>query len=339
MRRAVRYLAVIYLATLLVLWGLIHFDTGGLWQVTLFLFSPRWAVAVPLVILIPLTLAFDFRLVFAYVLHGLIILIPILGYRVSWTESADTDPASSLRVMTYNLGGGAIDIDKVVDLTVARKIDVLVLQECPNSLSKPIFEKLGWTRRQQFNLAIGSPYELGEMRIVTSQRPEEYNGVAAAFCDLHVVDARLGNASADAPPKSRAVRIVDVHFPTFRPAFEQARQLDLDTATAIAEVGAQYSETVEPVRREVEAFQAPTIIAGDFNVPVESAYYRNYWSDYQNALSRVGHGLRYTKHTRIHGVRIDHVLADGNWSIVSAEVGPGLGGDHRPVIVELALKE
>jgi endonuclease/exonuclease/phosphatase (EEP) superfamily protein YafD len=34
-------------------------------------------------------------------------------------------------------------------------------------------------------------------------------------------------------------------------------------------------------------------------------------------------------------VRIDHVLAGPGWEVLRAFVGPGLGGDHRPVVADL----
>ena len=74
---------------------------------------------------------------------------------------------------------------------------------------------------------------------------------------------------------------------------------------------------------------------GDFNLPVESAIYRRSWGSFHNALSETGLGLVPTKHTRWHGVRIDHVLAGPGWQAIRAWVGPGLGGDHRPVIADL----
>jgi len=84
--------------------------------------------------------------------------------------------------------------------------------------------------------------------------------------------------------------------------------------------------------------QFPVIIAGDFNMPVDSTIYRRFWSGWQNAFSTAGFGYGYTKFTDRWGVRIDHVLASRGWQIRTAGVGPDLGGDHRPVLVELRLQ-
>lgn len=338
MKRAARLIAIFYLFALLALWAMLRFDTGFWWPVTLFLFSPRWVVGVPLLVLVPLTLAFHRRMTLLYALHGLIILFPIMDYRISWGGGNQTPAELSLRLMTCNLGGGSIRSDQLVALATDNQIDVLVLQECASSLSKPVFKKLGWIHRQKSNLAIGSSFELGEMQVVAQQPPGQYNAIAAVCCELRIPNG-APSAIDNHPvlPESKSVQIVDVHFPTFRPALEKARRFDPDTGVAIGELRIQYGELVEGVAKQIETFAVPTVIAGDFNVPVESASYRNYWSHYRNALSIAGTGLLYTKHTRLHGVRIDHVLVDGNWRVVSAIVGPDVGGDHRPVIVELSL--
>jgi hypothetical protein len=205
-------------------------------------------------------------------------------------------------------------------------------------MSKSVFEQLGWIYRLESNVAIGSCFELGEMQILARQPPSQYNVIAAVSCELRLpAGPPTVNNDGVHSPESKTVRIVDVHFPTFRPALEKARRFDTDTGAAIDDLGRRYGDLVEQVLRQVQEFDVPTVIAGDFNTPVESASYRNYWGNYQNALSSVGTGLRHTKHTRLHGIRIDHVLADGSWRLDSAIVGPDLGGDHRPVIVELSL--
>lgn len=79
----------------------------------------------------------------------------------------------------------------------------------------------------------------------------------------------------------------------------------------------------------------PVIVTGDFNMPVESALYRRDWADLDNAFHAAGWGTGATKHTRWHGIRIDHVLAGPGWRAVRAVVGPDLGGDHHPMVADL----
>jgi endonuclease/exonuclease/phosphatase family metal-dependent hydrolase len=82
--------------------------------------------------------------------------------------------------------------------------------------------------------------------------------------------------------------------------------------------------------------QRADLVAGDFNLTVESAIYRRYWSDCPDAFSRVGRGFGWTRVLLRFAARIDHVLACGGWKPVSARVGPDLGSDHLPLVVDLA---
>ncbi|MGI8547233.1 MAG: endonuclease/exonuclease/phosphatase family protein, partial [Gemmatimonadaceae bacterium] len=55
------------------------------------------------------------------------------------------------------------------------------------------------------------------------------------------------------------------------------------------------------------------------------------------AFSHTGFGLGMTKYNGWIRVRIDHVLSGNAWHADRTTVGPDLGSDHRPVIVDLTL--
>lgn len=79
----------------------------------------------------------------------------------------------------------------------------------------------------------------------------------------------------------------------------------------------------------------PFVIAGDFNMPTDSAIYRRHWREWADAFESAGTGFGHTKFTSLWGIRIDHVLFDPQWQAVSSRVGPDVGSDHRPLIVTL----
>jgi endonuclease/exonuclease/phosphatase (EEP) superfamily protein YafD len=76
------------------------------------------------------------------------------------------------------------------------------------------------------------------------------------------------------------------------------------------------------------------VIAGDFNLPVESAIYRQHWGRFRNAFSETGFGAGFTKHTRLFGVRIDHILSSKDVDPVRSFVGKDVGSDHVPLIAD-----
>jgi endonuclease/exonuclease/phosphatase family metal-dependent hydrolase len=74
---------------------------------------------------------------------------------------------------------------------------------------------------------------------------------------------------------------------------------------------------------------------GDFNLPVESVIWQQYWSSFEDAFSAAGNGWGFT---RINGwirVRIDHVLLDDRLKAVGARVGADWGSDHLPLQAEV----
>ena len=105
------------------------------------------------------------------------------------------------------------------------------------------------------------------------------------------------------------------------------------------EVRRNESEAAVALLDEVEG---PVLIAGDFNMPVESAIYHRYWSRYTNAFSTAGFGYGYsfgrTRKFR-RWVRIDHILSGPDWRVLGCWVGPDVGSDHWPVIAEFEFQD
>jgi len=74
---------------------------------------------------------------------------------------------------------------------------------------------------------------------------------------------------------------------------------------------------------------------GDFNMPVESAIYRQDWSEFRNAFSQAGIGFGMTRDNGWIQVRINHILIGSQWRPRRVVGGPVVGLDHRPVIADL----
>ncbi|MCA9157442.1 MAG: endonuclease/exonuclease/phosphatase family protein [Planctomycetales bacterium] len=338
-----RSLMWLYLLVLLTLWGCIYFDSGNSWWITLFLFSPRWVLGLPWLLLFPLTLVIDYRTARWYLIHLLIIVIPLLGFCVPKLSSARSanDGAQQLRVTTCNVGAGPIRVARLLALLRQEQSEVLLLQECNSQLLEELKRKLDWNFRHDGKLVIASSLALSNVTVIEQRVLDQYNVAITIAADVSLPDgmptAHQGESTSGAElatelkTKPNLVRVVCVHFPTFRPAFEKARSFDASADDEYRTLADEYRRLAQEASGALRPAETPTLIGGDFNVPAESAFYHDYWSNYQNALSLEGIGLCYTKYTRWHGVRIDHLLAGAQWTIVSAKVGPDLGGDHRPV--------
>jgi endonuclease/exonuclease/phosphatase (EEP) superfamily protein YafD len=92
----------------------------------------------------------------------------------------------------------------------------------------------------------------------------------------------------------------------------------------------------------VEGFPGPKILAGDFNLAVDSPIYGRYWASYRNAFDYTGYGFGHTKDTKInifrYPSRIDHILSTPEFRPLRCWTGPDLGSDHLPLIADFVAQ-
>lgn len=80
----------------------------------------------------------------------------------------------------------------------------------------------------------------------------------------------------------------------------------------------------------------PRIIAGDFNATPWSSTFQNLAQQgYYRSLNLLPTWP--TKFKGFLGIPIDQVLASSHWQLRTARIGPNIGSDHYPLIVELNL--
>ncbi|MBA4067322.1 MAG: endonuclease/exonuclease/phosphatase [Isosphaera sp.] len=316
-RRWARRVAVAHLAAVLAAWAALWAAADAASVPTLFLFGPRWLAAVPLLAVIPLAVyARSHVAAAATVLAVLVIAGPLTGGTVSTAALRGGRPAAAvLRVVSWNMGGKkpGPDFRRFLDQT---QPDLVVCQEANLSADDfPPFLQL-----------------VGEANRVASRYPARYDA-GINFWDLNE-GGQVDRYHVDIPDVT--VTLVDIHLPTVRPGVEAAlgtRFRDLSVMRwSIHERGV--------ASRRARDFVGPAapdlVLAGDFNMPVESRIYREFWGDFRNAFSAAGTGWGQTKQTSWFGTRIDHVLYSPPWVCRRVWVGPPMGSDHCPVVADLA---
>ena len=106
---------------------------------------------------------------------------------------------------------------------------------------------------------------------------------------------------------------------------------------------AYLSAAADAVKGDLE--KAPVIVAGDWNTPTWSPFFRNFLK--QAGLASTGGGwlqpvtrfsLKLDTVAYI-GASIDHIAVSPDISLRAHHVGPTFGSNHLPVIAELALPE
>lgn len=310
-----------YLAALVAFLLLLRLAADAWWPATVLAFGPRWVVLAPLPFLAVAAVCFRRGALGPLLIGGLIGIGPIMGLCVSGRSLAGPPPrdGDALRIVSCNFGAGSRE-DELVQLLKSARPDVVVLVEWPNERPFPKSAGEGWHLGRHAGLFVASRFPIVESRPLQSSRLEPWNTPA--------LQLRLQTPGAE-------IGLVAVHLETPREGLEalmsnpRTGRSEMERTTRIRRTESELAS------RLAHEFDGPTLVAGDFNMPVDSAIYRSYWAGWQNAFSAAGTGFGFTKFTRTIGIRIDHVLADASWSVVSAHVGESLGGDHRPVIVDL----
>lgn len=280
------------------------------------LFGPRWILVIPALLLGPVTL---WTRRYAWSIATLAILLfvigPVMDFRISSPLGAEHQ-RSDLRVMTHNIDG--MDPRDPRFLAVLREVDpdVIALQECiPKDHN---FAISGYFTDFEEQICLISRFPI--LKVDARDRTDVWERGGSGAIVLYTIDAPKG-----------PIQILDLHLETVREAFVALKRGDLAESGINIDERRWESELAEQWSRRATA---PLLIMGDFNMPVESAIYRQYWSEYANAFSDVGFGWGSTKWTRFFGVRIDHVLSTPSFEGVRAWVGPPTGSDHRPMIAD-----
>lgn len=98
----------------------------------------------------------------------------------------------------------------------------------------------------------------------------------------------------------------------------------------------QRNALLEHVGRQSGEVDGPVVVAGDLNTTMWSSAYRNLAArGFENA--RAGRGLLATWPSGFPVLPIDHVLHTDEVAACGMRVGPAIGSDHRPLVVDLAL--
>lgn len=301
------------------------------WFATLLLFGPRWMLALPIIPLLPLILWRRPRLLVPLVLGAFLVCGPFMGLRCAITTPAIPDERT-LRVLSCNVGGKNFDARKLSRLILDLDVDIASLQECPRGLQLNLAAE--WRVLHAGSLSVFSRHPLKDL-------PQGKGIPQAGTWSLNP----LFQCIASTPRGDILVNAV--HLPTARYGLENM----LDRTVGLNFKKAEYliAETQkrslisQAARNAIETQKLPLIIAGDFNMPVESSIFRQHWGEFRNAFSCSGGGFGFTSMDIHQGIpipiRIDHILTGNGVKPLACEVGPDVGSDHRPVIADVEVRK
>ncbi len=324
-RRALLALVLLYAVAVAGVWAWMRLASIDSWAISFLLFGPRWLIALPLIVLVPAAAVWRRRLLWLLAVAGLVVLGPILGFRANvFGRHAPSD----LRVLTCNLDVQAYDIGKLGALIFREQPDVVAFQEAKAAPPRIVWPE-GWHFVHLDELLVASRYPIMEKEVCT--RPHVASKPLVVRCLIQMPD--------------REVQFFVLHLLTPRRGLKAVlnRQtgIDLSRVPELEVALRQWIEDSQAASDFIAGFPGAKIVAGDFNMPVESPIYRRFWATLDNAFSTAGLGFGFSKITEeegsTYGTRIDHLLYTPPWRCVRAWLGADIGSDHRPLVANFAF--
>lgn len=229
-------------------------------------------------------------------------------------------PGERLRILTANLYVGNPDPRPFVSLLTSSQPDIVVMQET----------------RPTFAAAVrGSglyPFESGLDLSETDDK--------IVFSRYPVRDARQLDDGAGGTVERHAMRLV-VETPA-GPVTVYAIHPDTPrTEAQWRERNAYFDRLAAAIGAEKTG--SPVVVAGDWNLPAYSPFFRRFFTATGYRFARPGYWLPVTRFaTRLarygfFGSTIDHVAVSPDIRVTNWRRGHDIGSNHLPVIVDLAL--
>ena len=232
-------------------------------------------------------------------------------------------PKNYLRIATCNLGT-SLDAELFSKFMTTYNPDIFLFQEAYSNNQKVIESVLNkdiWRISFKDELGIASRLEIAPLEIV--------NRDVVGGEGILAIRYLLRLSFAD-------VNLFNLHIKSFRKGGEAIIYEGANGISEVKRVVKSQEKECDIVSRWIKSHNI-VLIGGDFNLSNANPLYKKYWSSFTDAFSKAGFGFGHTKLTRLHGVRIDHILTDGNWKIISSKVGSYVGSDHLPVIVDIVF--
>jgi endonuclease/exonuclease/phosphatase (EEP) superfamily protein YafD len=288
---------------------------------TLLMFGPRWVLALPPALLLPVALAVRRRALWPVVPALVVAVGPVAGCCVPWGRLGPDPPAGPrLRVLSCNMHYAKVDPAPLDRLVEQARPDVVAVQEWRDSVRSGVLLGDGWHTHRTSGLFLASRHPIRRADRLGDHSAREHGSVMR-----YELETPAGT-----------VTVFSLHLATPREGLAALAGFDgrgLDEVRANSELRWRQSEFVAA---EAGRATGPVLLVGDFNTPPESAIFRRVWSGYADAFSDAGWGWGYTFRTRRAAVRIDHVLVGGGGWAAACRVGPDVGSPHRPVIADVA---
>lgn len=320
-------------------------------------YGPRWIVLLPLFVLLPMAVLHARASIKFLVVGAVVAIVPVMGLRVAVPPSGFSAPnlvsGDHIRVLTFNAQGGEVARWRLAPLLARYTPSIISIQECGDRLAAAAATQRDWFLVRYESLCTMSRWPIAFADTMPRAAFARVSPLGYGGAGLVV---RYGIAHP-----TRPFQFVNLHLETARKGLEGllgADGLIPDDPSSAFDRVAEPSAGEPGVNRvalntrvrESESERAsvwsarkmdeiPVVVAGDFNMPVESSLYRRYWSGLTNAFDSQGVGFGFSKREGpLLRLRIDHILSSPKFfRVLGAWLGDDAGSDHLPMVADLQL--
>jgi len=260
----------------LLLWALIAFirTTGDRnWRGTLLLFSPRWPALLPLIILGPLAIWGNRRMLIVLGLASVTAIFPLMGFCVGSHRFTGTGASGMpMRVVAFNVHQGYLNDPAVARFLSDIHPDVVALEELPITYDHRLFPRGTWHVIQHDELCLASRYP-----IVSAQ--DIWTNLATRF-------------TLKTP--SGPVDFIVVHLSSPHYALRDAVQ-GMDRGSEELSLNIHQRSMEASLLGQLAARSTrPLIIAGDFNLVWDSPLFTSQFPGMTDSFESAGLGFGWT---------------------------------------------
>lgn len=259
---------------------------------------------------------------FLFVMFSLILINPTRR----WVNfSAKKAESPNLKIVTYNVKGGAVDVKLNYTYLEKQNADIILGQEYGSEFNIPGFEN----RTRDYEIvALNSKY-----KIVNQGKLTKTGNGNSFFADIDV--------------NGKIIRFVNVYLNPF--SFDKAQVKpgeDFETNSAKAKFIVKrllptfkvHQQEVAEIRTAIDNSPYPVILAGDFNSVPNSYEYYHLGKGLRDVFMEVGKGSSTSFHDYKFPIRIDYVFCSKEIKPVSYKVDRSVKvSDHFPVIAEFKI--
>lgn len=238
--------------------------------------------------------------------------MPLFDYVAPRRQAAlQLEPEPSLRAVSLNIWFRNKDLARVIEYLSRSRADVVVLQEISEDQGRRLHSKLDVYPYAYVDGASETD------AVVLSRWPIR----AADTVRLSANGVSAIRATIEWDEQSIALVAAHLHWP-IGPRTSARRNAELAGLAVLAQTEMR-----------------PLLMLGDFNITPWSPHFRSFLDASGLSDCAIGHGLDPTWPSQILalGIRIDHCFVSPHWRALDARVGPTVGSDHRPMLVELQL--